>query len=342
MVVTITDVARRSKTSISTVSRYINGYTVTDENEKKIQDAIATLGYRVNRLARSLKMRKTMTVGVLFFDIVGAGRYGVSMIEELEKTLDEYGYSMLVSSSRADEEKEKDKLDLFLGMNVDGIILMPVGDCRGHIMEIKKHNVPIVLIDRMVSDLSCDAVLGDNINGIYKSVEYLILRGHRDIAFVSGPAAAYTTQERFEGYKRAMHDYNVGIKECYVFHGDYSQESGRIISRQFMNLQKPPSAVLVINSHVTAGVMMGLSEQGVRIPDELSVIGFDHQELAILTSPPLTVVVQPTKTIARQAVSLLVSRMQNNGLSLPQIHRIETIFKERKSVRNLLRDVQGS
>jgi LacI family transcriptional regulator len=132
---------------------------------------------------------------------------------------------MLVSSSRADVEKEKSKLELFLGMNVDGIILMPVGDCREQVLEMEKCEIPVVLIDRVVSGVSCDVVLADNINGVYKATEHLILRGHRSIAFVSGPASAYTTQERFEGYRRAMQDYNLEINEEYVFHGDYSQDS---------------------------------------------------------------------------------------------------------------------
>lgn len=323
MPATTKDVARAARVSVATVSRYLNGRRVTDENRARIEEAIERLGFRINPIAKTLRTNRSMTVAVLVPSL--ANIFSMSIIESIERYLDEYDYSIIVCNSNDDIEREKTKLQFAKDKCVDGVIVMPVGHSGKHIAEILR-DVPVVLIDRIVKDINADAVVVDNTNAVYNAVEQLIIKGHRRIAMIAGPQHIYTARERLEGYKRVMRDYGLPVEDGLVLYGDYRSGTGYSLMRQLIERSERPSAVFVSNYEMTIGAVACLNELGIEIPQELSVIGFDHLELSNLVKPPLAMIAQPRDEIGRKAAEILLRRMNGDRTNFPSLVRLKTQF----------------
>ncbi len=330
MSATTRDVARLAKVSVATVSRYLNGHAVLDENRRRIEEAIKQLGFRANPIAKTLRTSRSMTVAVLVPSL--ANIFSMSIIESIERYLDEYDYSVIVCDSRNELEREKAKLEFVRDKRVDGIIVMPVCPSGSHIREIVADDTPVVLIDRVVEDINVDAVVVDNTNAVYHAVEQLITRGHRRIAMIAGPQHIYTARERLEGYRRVMCDYGLALEDDLVLIGDYRSATGYSLVRQLMERDQRPSAVFVSNYEMTIGAIACLNQLGVEIPQELSVIGFDHLDLSSVVKPPLAVVAQPRDEIGRKAAELLYRRMSGDRTHFPSLIRLKTQFIQGSSI----------
>jgi LacI family transcriptional regulator len=326
---TTKDVARIARVSVATVSRYLNGRTVSDENRRRIEEAIVQLGFRANPIARTLRTSRSMTVAVVVPAL--ANIFSMNIIESVERYLDEYDYSVIVCDSRNDPERERCKLEFVKDKRVDGVIVMPAGPSGRHIAEALG-DIPVVLIDRLVDDIRTDAVVVDNTNAAYHAVEQLIIRGHRQIAVIAGPQQVYTARERMEGYRRVMTDYGLSPAENMVLYGDYQVESGYRLMKRLATQSPRLSAVFVSNYEMTIGAVTCLNELGIEIPHELSVIGFDSLELSSVVRPTLTVVVQPSDEIGRMAAKTLLQRMNGDKTGFPVLVRLKTQFVSGSSI----------
>lgn len=330
MSVTTKDVARVAGVSVATVSRYLNGHNVLDENREKIEQAIKQLGFRVNPIAQTLRTNRSMTVAVLVPTL--ANIFSMSIIESIERCLDQCGYSIMVCGSRGELAREEEKLRFVRDKRVDGVIVIPVGSSGSHIAEIVGDDIPVVLIDRVVDDVRFDAVVVDNTNAAYHAVEQLIIKGHRRIAMIAGPQHIYTARERLKGYRRVMSDYGLAIDEDLVLVGDYTSDTAYGLVKELMQRDPRPTAVFVSNYEMTIGAIGCLNELGIRIPEELSVIGFDHLDLSSVVKPPLAVVAQPRDEIGRKAAELLYARMSGDTTSFPSLIRLKTRFIQGSSI----------
>jgi LacI family transcriptional regulator len=327
---TIKDVAKRTGLSLATISKYLNGGHVLDENRVAIADAIRELGYSVDTIARGLKTRRSMTVGVLIPDLENVFCTGI--VSSLENRLQQCGYSTIVCDYRHDAALERQKFDFLVGRGIDGLVCMPLQGFPEGISALQKRGVPIVLIDRPVQGVDCDTVLADNINAAYSAVERMIVLGHRRIAIIGGPKGIFTAEERLKGYLRAHEDYGVVVDPKWVLHGDYDVESGHRLTIALLDAEAPPTALFVTNHEMTFGSVLALNERGVRIPEDLSFTGFDYQALALLHKPPLSIVVQPVRQIGEGVADLLLKRMGADLDGFPVILRLKTELLEGASV----------
>jgi len=333
MATTIKDVAAMAGVSVGTVSRYLNGYNVSEKNKLKIEEAIKQLDFQINPLARSLKTNKSMTVAVVVPEL--ANIFSMNIIEGIEHKLEKYGYSVIVCNSEGNVKKEKAKLEFLKRNYVDGIVIMPCSDQGAHITDVVKEDVPVVLMDRLVNDANFDAVLVDNVNVVYQAIERLVTLGHRRIGIINGPKNVYTGRERMDGYRRVFADYKIPIDESLIKYGDYTEETGYALLKELMQSPAPHTAVFVTNYYMTIGAMMAINEMNIQIPDQLSFIGFDQLELSKLIKPSLAVIVQPMAEIGNSAADILYKRIRGNGDNFPQIVRLKAQFVEGESIKSL-------
>ena len=312
----------------------MNGGNVLEHNRQLIEEAIDKLDFKVNKIARALKTNRTMTIGVLIPNLENI--FCTSIISNIESILLEEGYSTIVCDYKEDPRLEKEKLSFLIDKMVDGIIMMPLAWDGSELEELKAKNIPVVLLDRLIKDVVCDAILVDNLNASYNAVEQLIIRGHKRIGIIIGPKNIYTAQERLKGYLRVHEDYHMEIDPQLIRYGDYYLESGYIQMNELLKIDPPITAVYVTNYEMTLGAIVAINESNVNIPNELSFIGFDNLELARIVKPALSVVVQPMKQIAETIATVLLQRLSGDLSVFPLMHRLKTEVIIKDSIAKLV------
>jgi len=331
---TIKDVAIKSKTSVGTVSRYLNGYILKESNRLKIEQAIKELDFTINPIARGLKINKTNTIGVLIPGLSNV--FSLQVISAVEKTFEEYGYNIIVCNSSNNVEKEKEKLRLFKVSRVDGIILMPTSNYGEHIIPAIGRDMPIVLIDRLVKGAQLDGVISDNINGSCAAVEHMMMMGHKRIGVIAGQNDIYTSHERLEGYLMAMKRYNVKDYEDLIVYTDFDKSGGENAVKILMALKDPPTAIFASNYYTTLGAVKALNKMRIKIGEDMSLFGYDQSELNEVLFPPLSVVVQPMNEIGRRAAELLIRRIKKDQIGFPTIINLKNQLVLTTSIKKLL------
>ncbi|HEX3045770.1 MAG TPA: LacI family DNA-binding transcriptional regulator [Bacillota bacterium] len=330
---TIKDIAKETNLSLGTISKFINGGNVLEENRVLIETAIKKFDFKVNELARGLKTNRTMVIGVLIPSL--GNIFCTSIISNIENILLQNGYGAIICDYKEDPVLEYDKLTFLLNKMVDGIVMMPLKCDERQVTDIIAKGTPVVLIDRMIQGVNCDVVLVDNLNASYNAVEHLITNGHKRIGIITGPENIYTAQERLKGYIRVHEDYAMGIDHNLVKYGDYHLQSGYDSLLQLLNLSNPPTAVYVTNYEMTLGAIIAINERNLKIPDDLSFIGFDNLELARIVKPSLSIVVQPVEQIGETAAQILLRRLKGDQIDFPVVERLKTSLLIKESVRNL-------
>lgn len=310
---TIKDVAKRAGVSPSTISKYINGGNVLEENADAIRKAISELDYRVNPFARNLKTQRSGSIGVLLPEMT-APFFG-SVVSSLDKTLREHGYHSLVSCYSSSHGLERDKLQFLINNGIDGLIYAPEDLSADEIRELTSNcSIPMVQIDRMIQGVSADTVLVDNADAIYNAVTRLVDRGHRRISIVTGPKSVFTAKERLVGYLRALSDNSILFDDALVFSGEYSFSTAHQAFEKMLQLDSPPTAVLSTNYDFTIGLVTAARERGLHIPDDVDIFGFDCVDICTIIRPPIPVVHQPEQEIGQVAARYLIERLEGyNG-----------------------------
>ncbi len=331
--VTMKDVARTSGLSIATISKYINGGNVLEENRIVIDKAIKELGFEVNEIARGLKTNKTMTIGLLIPSLENI--FFTSILSNIESILIKNGYSTIICDYKEDKNLEKQKLDFLVKKMVDGIITMPMGNDLEAINSVINRNIPVVLIDRALKGVECDTVLVDNLNASYNAVEQLIVLGHRRIGIICGPDEIYTAQERLKGYERVHEDYNMILDKNLIKKGDYKVESGYSLLTELINMENTPTAILVTNYEMTLGAIMAVNDSNIKIPDDISFIGFDNLQLAKVVKPTLSIVIQPVQQIGEVAANTILKRLRGDTSNFPSMIRLKTELVIKDSIQKI-------
>lgn len=328
---TIKDVAKYTGLSIATISKYINGGNVLEDNRTLIDNAIKELDFKVNEIARGLKTNKTMTIGVLIPDLENI--FCTSIVSNIENILIQQGYSTIICDYKQDPKLEKEKFSFLVNKMVDGIITMPLGSNADGVEDVIKRNIPVVLIDRPIKNINCDTVLVDNLNASYDAVEQLIIKGHKRIGIICGPEYIFTAQERLKGYIRVHEDYTMNIDNSLIKQGDYQLESGYNLLNEMMDCKNPPTAVFVTNYEMTLGSIIAINERDIKMPEELSFIGFDNLQMARIVKPTLSIVVQPMQLIGETAANILLKRLKGDLSNFPSMYRLKTELMIKDSVR---------
>lgn len=306
---TIKDVARMANVSVSTVSKYINGGTVRGANAQAIADAIETLGFRVNPFARGLKAQRNRSIGVLLPDM-SVPFFG-NVLNAMERAFREHGYHMLISCYGSDHGRERDNLRFLLANGIDGLIYFPEDVTATEFYELSANfQTPVVQVDRFILGLSSDTVLVNNSDAAYAAVKTLINRGHRRIGLISGPKTVVTAKERQVGYLRALSDHGIPYDDTLMILGPNEFATGYLGCETLLSLQEPPTAIFTTNYNLTMGLVTAAREQGVKLPEDLDIFGFDCADICSMLKPPLPVVHQPEQEMGRLAAKYLIDRLE--------------------------------
>ncbi|HVU14763.1 MAG TPA: LacI family DNA-binding transcriptional regulator [Phototrophicaceae bacterium] len=311
---TIGDVARRAGVSTMTVSRVINnsGY-ISQETRERVEQAIAELGYVPNALARSLRFKQTKTIALIITDITNP--FFTTVARGVEDTASEHGFSVIFCNTDESQDEESDYLTLMVQKQVDGIILVPAHSSRASAAFLQDHKVPFVVLDRRIAGMELDTVRCDSEIGGYQLTRHLIDLGHRRIAMLSGPLLVSTSADRLAGYRRALDE--AGLEHAEFF-GSLSNADGYRMAREALTAPQRPTAFFAANNLVAIGALRALLEQGIRVPQDLSVVSYDDLPESMIFDPFLTVVAQPAYDMGQQATRLLLNRLSGIDTTAPR------------------------
>ena len=332
MAATMKDIARQTGLGLATISSYFNGGNVREKNRIKIEAAIEELHYEVNEVARGLKTNATRTIGVVIPELNNT--FCAEIITGREDVLRSHGYATIVCDCRTDRKLEQEAVEFLIRRRVDGIINMPVDEEGKHLRKFQKTGKPIVLIDRRIQGISCDSVLVDNRKAAEDAVQCFIKNGHRNIGIIGGPEGIFTAQERLLGYSKALKEAGIPIRGSLIFHGDYTIQGGVRGLEELVRSNPDMTAVFVTNYEMTMGAMIGVNELGIKIPEQLSMIGFDNLQFARACNPKLTIVSQPTDGIAREVARIMLEHLENGKQKNEECfsEKLQTEIIEGKSV----------
>lgn len=334
MAATIRDITKMTGLSLATVSKYLNGGNVLPQNRVLIEDAIESLHYEVNEVARGLATNRTRTVGILTHRLDNI--FASTIIMEIENILRSHGYGTIVCGCRGDEQLEADAIQFLLNKRVDGIITFPTSSDSAYLEPVRKREIPVVLIDRNFRDKEFDCVIVDNEKAAYQAVSLLITCGHRKIAMIGGESSVYTAKKRLDGYLLAHREAGLEIRNEFVEQGPMTDtEFAYQAMERLMKLQDPPTAVFLGNYEMTLGGMIALNELGIHFPEEISIIGFDNIMIAQAVKPKLWMVTQPMQEIAEQAAELMLKRLGKDRTEEVCQVVLDTRMCEGESVRRL-------
>lgn len=311
MAATMKDLAKRTGLGLATISSYFNGGNVREKNRKKIEEAIEELHYEVNEVARNLKTNATKTIGVVIPELNNT--FCAEIITGMEDILRNHGYATMICDCRTDKKLEQEAVEFLCRKRVDGIINMPVDTEGGHLKAFQKTGKPIVLIDRKIQGVVCDSVLVDNEQAASDALKLLYEKGHRNIGIIGGPEEISTAQERMKGYCKTMEELNLPVRESLIVHGDYTIQGGVKAMETLVQKNPDMTAVFITNYEMTMGAVIGLNELGIRIPEEISLVGFDNLPFARACNPKLTIVSQTTEKIAEATAGIMLERLEHAG-----------------------------
>ncbi|MCP8617144.1 catabolite control protein A [Salirhabdus salicampi] len=324
MNVTIYDVAREANVSMATVSRVVNGNpNVKPATRKKVLTAIEKLGYRPNAVARGLASKKTTTVGVIIPDI--SSIFFAELARGIEDIATMYKYNIILSNSDQNKDKEIHLINSMLGKQVDGIVFMGGKITDEHIKEFESAPVPVVLAATIDDTNTIPSVNINYEQGAFEAVQLLLEHGHAKIGFVAGMADTEMNTQKNSGYKRALTENGQPIDDNLIFKGDYTYQAGLDSVEYFLSLSEKPGAIFVSTDEMALGVIHGIQDRGLRVPEDIEVVGFDNTRLATMVRPTLSTVVQPMYDIGAVSMRLLTKIMNKEQVTDQNVilpHRI--------------------
>jgi LacI family transcriptional regulator len=316
---TIKDIAKVAGLSYSSVSRALNGLKgVSEDTRKKVLEIAESLEYTPNAVARGLVQKQTGTLGLILPDITNP--FYPEIARGVEERASLAGYNTFLCNTNYDLSKEKSYLLNLLENRVDGIILAPVSS-QSNLFEERKHMpVPFVYLGNTPQKTKYSFVLTDNIRGGYLATRTLIERGYRRIGFISGNDEGSPVGGRFSGYKEAMDRYNIEVNDDYIRFGNWRLQSGYEIIKQMIDSGVFPEAVFAGNDILAMGILQGIKERGLSVPDDIAVIGFDDIPYASWPAIDLSTIRQPKSRMGKSAVEILLERLQmGKGQNRPPI-----------------------
>jgi LacI family transcriptional regulator len=299
-----------------------NDPRVRSETKAVVLEAMESLGYKINFVARSLKTNRTHTIGVLAPDL--SGDFFMFIAESMSRELTLRGYSIVVGTSRDSEEEEAKRLRHLAERLVDGVVLIPIGSSSAYLPQISALNIPIVFVDRGFVGYEADQVLVDNEGGAYEAVRALIREGHRRIGFLGGKPEVTTAGERFAGYRRAMEETGLEIEQRYVRFGHPTLPFGYRTMEEIVKDPDSPDTWFVVNLFAHLGATNYLVSEGGEMARRITFAAFDEMPYSPLLRYCRYAVQQPIAEMGKAAANLIIDRIEGKGPPGPQILRFKT------------------
>ncbi len=304
---TMKDVARRAGVSSATVSRVLNDdHLVSTAARDRVMQAVAELGYRPNRIARSLRRQRSETIGVVVSDIENP--HFSRAVRAIEDAAYKRGYRVVLCNTDETPRKQRDYLQVLADEQVVGVILAPADPADSMIGKLLDMGVPIVAFDRSVQDERADAVLADNVQAARTATEHLLDLGLERVGFIGGRPEIGTGRDRLAGYTEAMQQRG---REPLVGEGEFRMEVAQVATRELLAKHHDLDGLVVANNLMAIGAIRALRDAGVRVPDDIAFVGIDDPPWAELLRPAMTTLGQPTTKMAHVAFDLLVDRIEN-------------------------------
>lgn len=326
---TMKHVAERAGVSVSTVSHVINNTrVVSDDVRERVLAIVAEMRYIPSAVARSLKNDKTGTIGMMVPN--NSNPYFAELIQGIEDAAFKRGYNIILCNAYDDPKKQAAYLRVLIEKRIDGLILVASG-ADDELTQLLGHlSIPIVLVDREVAGIDADFIQADHERGGYLATKYLLDLGHREIACVSGPTELPPSRDRVVGYLRALKEAGLKFRLDYLVRSDFTSEGGYAAFQQLLALRKPPTAIFASNDLMAIGGLCAANEARVRIPEDLSVIGYDDIALASYSTPRLTTVSQPKYQMGQLITQALLDRITGANAP-PRRQLVQTDLVARQS-----------
>ncbi|HSI60458.1 MAG TPA: substrate-binding domain-containing protein [Ideonella sp.] len=329
--ITIKDVAQHAGVSVTTVSHVVNGTRfVSAEARERVQLAIQALNYVPSALARSLKSNRTQTVGVMIPN--NSNPYFAEIIRGIEDACYTAGFNVILCNSDDDPHKQATYVRLLSEKQVDGLIVLSSGSDAGLLQSLRSATMPLVLVDREIEGLEADLVEVNHESGGLLATEHLLQLGHRRIACIAGPADLSSARERVQGYRRALRQAGLALDDRLLRNADFTSAGGYQAMASLLAGPAAgwPSAVFACNDLMAIGALCAIATQSLRMPQDVSVIGFDDIALATYSNPPLTTIAQPKHQTGELAARLLLQRLVEPGRP-PQREILQPSLRLRRS-----------
>ncbi len=331
--ITLKDIAEIAGVSITTVSRALRDKEdIGEKTKRKIKEIARRLNYRPDEIARSLILKRTFSLGLVISHLSNP-LYG-RVVEELEKESKKEGYSLILTSSSGSEETEKN-IKLLRGKRVDGIIAGPIfykGDLE-ILFELKREKFPVVIFGN-IEMIEMDSVSINREKGVYKAVSYLIKSGCRKICYLCTPKRDVTFPTKFKGFERAIYENGLKLREEWIIEGKGTLEDGYFNMKKILKKKEIPDGVFCHNDLVAIGAMKAIKEKGLKIPEDIGVIGFDNIPEGKFYDPSLTTVDQPIEKISVTLIKLLLKRIENPEKKVETVI-FEPELIERETTKNI-------
>lgn len=330
---TIKDVAKKSNVSVATVSRILNdldGYS--EETRKKVMQVIDEIGYRRNDIARNLKIKSTHTIGVLLPEV--STNFYIEILSGISDAAHINGYSVIICNAGDNGKRTEEYIRVMIERQVDGIIVCSLPPEKSLIKKIIGVNIPVILISTLYRGYSIPYVKVDDYKASYASVEYLIKNGHKKIAMIGGkkedPIAGLP---RLEGFIQALKDNKLDVRENLIKHNGFSFKDGIISMEELLKEKEKFTAIFAACDDIAVGALSVAHKTGLKVPDDISIIGYDNTNVAEMAYPPLTTLAQPLYEMGQKSVEMLIKKINLNA----EVESVIMPFKivERDTVKKI-------
>ncbi len=306
---TMKDVAKLADVSITTVSHVINGTRyVSPELKQKVNEAIEQLDYHPDPIAQGLSKGRSQTIALVVSDIVNP--FFPQVVRGVEDCTREKEFSLILTNTDEDPTQERRNLSLLKSKRVDGFIVSPTSEGKSNLQPLLEDGIPVVCIDRELRDVEVDQVYSNNVEGGYKATEHLIEQGHEHIGIIIEFTEISSFAHRLEGYKRALRDHGIPVREEYIKKAGLEVEGAFASTETLLKENPEVSAIFSTNDLMTEGILRYFKQEGVRYPQEVALVGFDDPEWAASFNPSITSVAQQPYEMGYQAVQLLFEQME--------------------------------
>jgi DNA-binding LacI/PurR family transcriptional regulator len=333
--ITIKDIARELGISPSTVSRALKDHPdISQETKRLVNELAKKLNYRPNIIALSLRSQKSNVIGVIIPEIVHY--FFSSVICGIEEVANSNGYSVMISQSSEDYGKEVAACDAFFNGIIDGLLVSVTKETEdySHFHKLEEEGIPIVFFDRIVEEVTSDRVIIDDFVGAYQATEHLIMQGRRKIVHFEGPQNRLIGQNRLNGYLKAMSDNGVVIDKSLIIPCD-NFHAATIMTQKLIDNKVKFDSIFTVNDFTAAGALKVLQKNHIKVPHDVSVVGFGDDLTAEMLDPALTTVKQPGAEMGRRAMELLIRRIKQTKPDPPitEVLKTSLVIRESSKIR---------
>jgi LacI family transcriptional regulator len=305
--VTLKDIARIHGISVNTVSHALRGLPdIGEQTRRQVQKTASDLGYQANIAARSLRTKQTNTIGAMITDI--ANPFFAEMVKGIESECQDLGYTLIVANTDEDTRREKTAVNTMLARRTDGVILIPTIDGADNALQLINESMPLVVLYRRIKNIATHMVTNNEVEGGMLAAQHLWEKGHRRFCFITAPLAVSSAFDRLDGMNRYLLSVGASGSDLLVRETDFTWRGGYQAMNDMLESKFRATAVIGFSDYMAAGILRALHERGIRVPDDMAVMGFDGSPIGELFSPALTTIDIFGYLLGKKAARLLIEK----------------------------------